>query len=206
MMRGHAKKCDCLDCFSFRLATRIFLIGLALLAVVAALFRDDSPQPVLINATKAMPAPSSPAKVTRVEILADPVARLKFPTADPRAVDLLAAVNNTVNQLISPEDDQSHYGMEERIVAWPPDFKGDCEDVALSKMELLGNMGLPLAGNAILLTVLIPSEDGKLDGHAILQLRLADGQFMYLDSNFDEPMTKRELVGAGYHFFDWTDR
>jgi hypothetical protein len=50
------------------------------------------------------------------------------------------------------------------------------------------------------------TRDSETYGHAIVQLRLPTGRFMYLDSDFDEPMTKKELAAAGYHFFDWSDQ
>jgi predicted transglutaminase-like cysteine proteinase len=114
-------------------------------------------------------------------------------------------VNRAVNAAIVRAGDRAHYGEQERWLAFPPDGKGDCEDIALSKIELLGNMGMPLAGNVILLTV-VGHRGSETYGHAIVQLRLPTGRFMYLDSDFDEPMTKKELAAAGYHFFDWSDQ
>jgi predicted transglutaminase-like cysteine proteinase len=129
-------------------------------------------------------------------------ARATFPRSKSELIDRLALVNKVVNMAITNETDQDHYGVAERFVAWPADFKGDCEDYALSKLETLGNLGWPLVGNARLDTALIPAEKGP-DGHAIAEYRLPSGEVAILDSNFNEPMTRKELERAGYQFFDW---
>jgi predicted transglutaminase-like cysteine proteinase len=196
------RRCDCLACFGRRLATTAFLIGLAALLLLAGLLHAAEPFPLLIDAEWARPSVTNGASP---EIPIDPVARAKFPRIDHDVIDVLADVNRTVNHAIARLDDERHYGAKERWLAWPADGKGDCEDIALSKMELLGNIDFPLTGNAILITVAV-HHAGTDGGHAIVQLRLPDGAFMYLDSNFDEPMTRRELVAHGYQFFDWTDR
>jgi predicted transglutaminase-like cysteine proteinase len=83
----------------------------------------------------------------------------------------------------------------------PPDGKGDCEDYALTKMEMLGRIGFPVITNAKLVMVMVPV--GKqTSGHAILAILLKSGAVAYLDMA-GEPMTRAELVAKGYQFFDW---
>lgn len=200
------ERCDCLACYGFRLAVRMFLIGVAALLVIAAILQAAEPtsKPMLVEGAPAV-SPPDRAEPHKVSVPADKVARSKFPTDDPELVDMLSFVNLLINEAITPESDLDHYGKQERFVSMPADGKGDCEDYALSKMELLGNLGMPLAGNAILLTVVVHAK-GSVYGHAIVQLRMPGGAFMYLDSDHDEPMTKRELVADGYQFFDWDEK
>jgi predicted transglutaminase-like cysteine proteinase len=196
------RRCDCLACSSFRAARVLFLVGVAVFLMLAVILHAGEPKPLLLD-DHAVQA-SAAATDTAPSIPADLPARAKFPKDNPQLVDILAAVNRFTNAAITPMSDEEHYGKVERFVAWPADGKGDCEDYALSKMELLGNMGFPLPGNAILLSVVV-HRGGTPYGHAIVQLRLPSGAFMYLDSRFAEPMTRRELVAQGYHFFDWSD-
>lgn len=172
----------------------LMMMAAALLAAFIAHHAGEPKQPLLIEATLSQPAP------------VDVTARAKFPASDSAVVDIVAAVNRAVNAAIKPVTDRAHYKVAERFVAWPADLQGDCEDYALSKMELLGNLGMPLPGNVILLSVVVRQTGGAADGHAILQLRLPSGAFAYLDNNFNEPMTRTELVARGYEFFDWSDR
>lgn len=195
----HPRRCDCLSCFAFRLATGMFLTGLALILLLCGLLRDDQPKPLLINA--AAPRAPSDAPASKV-VTPDPIARAKFPKSDPQIIDKLAFINRTVNALIEPEPDLEHYGVEERWVASPGDLKGDCEDYALTKIEVMGNLDWPLVGNVRIESVVLPDADG----HALVIYRLPSGEVAILDNNFDEPMTRRELVAAGYRFFDWRTR
>jgi predicted transglutaminase-like cysteine proteinase len=148
----------------------------------------------------SVPAVPETPKVTVAPV--DEAARAKFPRSAPELIDRLALINRLVNMAITNETDQAHYGVPERFVSWPADLKGDCEDYALSKLEIMGNLGWPLVGNARLDTALIPAEKGP-DGHAIAEYRLPSGEVAILDSNFNEPMTRKELERAGYQFFDW---
>jgi hypothetical protein len=58
--------------------------------------------------------------------------------------------------------------------------RGDCEDYALLKRQVLMQRGWP--ASALLITVV---RDEKNDGHAILTARTAKGDFI-LDNKFDE--------------------
>ncbi len=198
------RRCNCIACASVRLAMWVAIAAFAALLLFAFLHRNDGRGRLLIEAVARPGAPAAEQGVQVQPVPVDFAARAKFPAVDAEAVDMLAFINRLVNAAITAEDDQTHYDQLERFVSFPADGKGDCEDYALSKMELLGNLGLPLAGNAVLQTVVVTWAEGSY-GHMVLQVRLPHGAWIYLDSNFDEPMTRTELIAAGYRFFDWSD-
>jgi predicted transglutaminase-like cysteine proteinase len=132
----------------------------------------------------------------------DLVARAKFPEDKPDFIDALADFNKAVNAAIVYQDDQIHYGSTDHFVSEPPDGKGDCEDYALTKIEMLSNIGFPIVTSAKLVFVIV-HEGKQVFGHAIVAIRLPSGSVAYLDL-FDEPMTRAELTAKGYEFFDWT--
>jgi predicted transglutaminase-like cysteine proteinase len=143
------------------------------------------------------PAPAVPQTV----MPPDPVARAKFPNDNPEQIDALANFNKLINRSLTYVSDQDHYGAADHYVSMPPDGKGDCEDYALTKMEMLGRIGFPVITNAKLVMVMVPV--GKqTSGHAILAILLKSGAVAYLDMA-GEPMTRAELVAKGYQFFDW---
>jgi predicted transglutaminase-like cysteine proteinase len=110
----------------------------------------------------------------------------------------LAAVNLFVNAAITYEDDATHYGKEDLWVQYPKDNKGDCEDYAITKLGYLEELGWDVIDDAKIVFVTVGGY-----GHAILAIRLSNGQVVYLDNGYDEPMTRGQLVKAGYHFSDW---
>jgi predicted transglutaminase-like cysteine proteinase len=85
--------------------------------------------------------------------------------------DLLHRVNTYVNDRIAPVSDQDLYGQPE-YWAYPIDA-GDCEDYLLLKRRYLMGLGFP--GEALLITVVL---DEKKEGHAVLTLAAADGDFI----------------------------
>jgi len=87
-------------------------------------------------------------------------------------------VNRAVNRLIEPATDQEIYGIAEYWTI--PMARGDCEDYALLKRQVLIQRGWP--ASALLITVV---RDEKNDGHAILTARTAKGDFI-LDNKFDD--------------------
>ena len=133
----------------------------------------------------------------------DPVGRAKFKGEDVAIVDGLAFVNKSVNGIIHGVSDQEHYGVVDKWVSWPADLKGDCEDVAASKLVTLSDAGMPVVEFARLRFVYIPDGEGGWAAHAIVEARMPNGAIAELDSHFDELMTRRELEAAGYKFFDW---
>ena len=139
---------------------------------------------------------------TPMTVPVDHAARAKFPHSDSALVDKLAYVNSFVNGVIVGVSDREHYGVIDLWVQFPPDGKGDCEDVALTKLGLLTNAGVVTVADYKIVTLMVHRKEGDF-GHAILAVRLPDGAVAYLDSLYPEPMTRKELRARGYQFFDW---
>lgn len=91
--------------------------------------------------------------------------------ANPQRLAELDAVNRYVNTTIEPKTDEEIYGISEYWTL--PTTVGDCEDYALLKRQILIERGWP--ASALLLTV-VRDEIG--DGHAILTVRSAQGDFV----------------------------
>jgi len=87
-------------------------------------------------------------------------------------------VNRAINRLIEPATDQEIFGIAEYWTL--PMTRGDCEDYALLKRQVLMQRGWP--ASALLITVV---RDEKNDGHAILTARTSKGDFI-LDNKFDD--------------------
>jgi predicted transglutaminase-like cysteine proteinase len=96
----------------------------------------------------------------------------------PERLEELDHVNRSVNKLIEPATDQDVYGVAEYWAI--PMTRGDCEDYALLKRQVLMMRGWP--ASALLLTVV---RDEKGEGHAILTARTAKGDYI-LDNKVDE--------------------
>jgi predicted transglutaminase-like cysteine proteinase len=172
------------------------MIKLAFLAAAIA---------AMIVPPPAGPAPASPELAVQQAAANVPVAalsRAKFPGEDPATVDGLALINQLVNQAITYQTDQEHYGVREKAVSWPEDRRGDCEDYALSKMVSLLNLGVPIVQVSRLRFATV-EQRGQTYGHAVLEVQLPNGAAAFMDNNFDELMTRRELEAHGYRFFDW---
>ena len=90
----------------------------------------------------------------------------------------LDRVNRMVNRDVKPFSDQELYGVPEFWTV--AKGKGDCEDYALLKRQILMRSGWP--ASALLLTVVL---DEKGEGHAILTARTASGDYV-LDNKTDE--------------------
>lgn len=91
--------------------------------------------------------------------------------ATPERLSELDEVNRAVNTAIEPLTDMELYGVSE---FWTlPVDKGDCEDYALLKREVLIRRGWP--SSALLLTVV---RDEKGEGHAVLTARTQQGDFV----------------------------
>ena len=83
----------------------------------------------------------------------------------------LEEINHIVNSTVEPVTDKELYGEVER---WSyPKRYGDCEDYVLLKRKLLAQRGWPMS--ALLITV-VRDEIG--DGHAVLTVRTAQGDFL----------------------------
>jgi predicted transglutaminase-like cysteine proteinase len=83
----------------------------------------------------------------------------------------LQDVNRHVNHTIKPNTDQELYGVAEYWTL--PTTKGDCEDYALLKRQMLLARGWP--EGALLLTVV---RDERGDGHAVLTIRTRQGDIV----------------------------
>jgi predicted transglutaminase-like cysteine proteinase len=99
-------------------------------------------------------------------------------TLSPERIDELDHINRSVNRLIEPATDQEIYGVAEYWAI--PMTRGDCEDYALLKRQILMMRGWP--ASALLMTVV---RDEKGEGHAILTARTAKGDFI-LDNKVDD--------------------
>ena len=146
------------------------------------------------------PVPATPQANDSAPV--DTVARAKFPRDKPEQIDALAEFNRFVNGSIEYVSDQAHYGVEDHYVSLPPDGKGDCEDIALSKIELLSAIGFPTVINSKLVFVVVHVGKERY-GHAIVAIRLPSGDVAYLDMS-NEPMTRAELKAKGYEFQEWS--
>jgi predicted transglutaminase-like cysteine proteinase len=92
--------------------------------------------------------------------------------------NLLFRVNLFVNGKIKPVSDQELYGKAEYWTV--PTNAGDCEDYLLLKKRLLQSLGFP--SNKLKITVVL---DEKGDGHAVLTIAAADGDYI-LDNRSDD--------------------
>jgi predicted transglutaminase-like cysteine proteinase len=107
-----------------------------------------------------------------------PLEEARFETRGAR-LQQLDEINRSVNQAIEPATDLEVYGQTE-FWTLPGSSKGDCEDYALLKRHLLMQRGWP--ASALLMTVV---RDEKGEGHAVLTVRTAQGDFV-LDNKTDD--------------------
>lgn len=96
----------------------------------------------------------------------------------PERLSELDEVNRNVNRAIKPATDMEIYGVSEYWTL--PNDRGDCEDYALLKQKILAERGWPMS--ALLITVV---RDEKGEGHALLTVRTAQGDFL-LDNKVDD--------------------
>ncbi len=91
----------------------------------------------------------------------------------------LDRVNRQVNAEIVPMTDMDQYGVEDYWTL-PYSGRGDCEDYALLKRQRLAKSGWPVS--SLVMTVVF---DEKREGHAVLTVRTADGDFI-LDNKVND--------------------
>lgn len=188
---------------------RVFLNGMFAALVVAA-----SPTPIVMAAQQA----GSAMQVGGVT--SQPIGHYEFckrnrqecrgtgkRTPAPRVTEfgwsVVKDVNETVNFSVLPMTDFEIHGQEE---LWSyPDVVGDCEDYVLLKRSMLVERGFSISD---LLITVVRKPNGE--GHAVLTLRTADGDFV-LDNLTDTvkvwtetPYTylKRQ---ASFHAGRWVD-
>lgn len=92
-------------------------------------------------------------------------------SATPERLSDLDEVNRIVNRAIKPLTDMEIYGVTEHWTI--PTDRGDCEDYALLKRQILMSRGWP--ASALLMTVV---RDERGEGHAVLTARTAQGDFI----------------------------
>lgn len=98
--------------------------------------------------------------------------------ATPERLSELDEINRKVNADVIPATDLEIYGINEHWAL--PGQRGDCEDYALLKRQMLMKRGWP--SSALLLTVV---RDERGDGHAVLTARTAQGDLI-LDNKISE--------------------
>lgn len=98
--------------------------------------------------------------------------------ATPARLAQLDRINRRVNAAIAPATDEEIFGVTEHWTM--PVARGDCEDYAILKRRVLIEHGWP--ASALLLTVVL---DEVGDGHAVLTVRTAQGDFI-LDNKVDD--------------------
>lgn len=91
--------------------------------------------------------------------------------ASPVRLSELDHINRRINAAITPATDLELYGVAEHWTV--PTDSGDCEDYALLKRQILMKRGWP--ASALLMTVV---RDERGDGHAVLTVRTAQGDFI----------------------------
>lgn len=101
----------------------------------------------------------------------------RFNASGARFVEL-DEVNRRINKIVEAASDLEIYGETERWTI--PTTKGDCEDYALLKRKILIGMGWPIS--SLLMTVV---RDEKGEGHAILTVRTAQGDYVLDNKNDD---------------------
>ncbi len=98
--------------------------------------------------------------------------------ATPERLSELDEINRQVNAEVIPATDLEIYGINEYWAL--PGERGDCEDYALLKRQMLMKRGWP--SSALLLTVV---RDERGDGHAVLTARTAQGDLI-LDNKISD--------------------
>ncbi|MGA7714135.1 MAG: transglutaminase-like cysteine peptidase [Rhizomicrobium sp.] len=98
-------------------------------------------------------------------------------TLDDRTMQQLITVNHAVNTAITPEDDKTHYGVDDYWTI-PSDGRGDCEDYALTKRRDLLAAGLPAS---VLRMAVVYSIKTAL--HAVLTVATDKGDLVLDNAN-----------------------
>lgn len=112
-------------------------------------------------------------------------------TLTPELLEQLYSINHYANDRVTWTPDSELYGAEEHW-ALPLD-RGDCEDIALLKRQLLAKAGWPVG--ALLMTV-VEDRAGSSERHAVLTVRTDRGE-MILDNLTPEILFWYE---TSYHF------
>ncbi|MGN3972964.1 transglutaminase-like cysteine peptidase [Tsuneonella sp. SYSU-LHT278] len=120
----------------------------------------------------------------RSETISSAQLRRYFGTLPSARLDTLGAVNRWVNRRIAYAEDRDQYGVADYWAGARKTLKagrGDCEDIALTKMQLLAAAGVPR--DAMILT--IARDLARNADHAVLIVR-TDAGYRLLDNATDE--------------------
>jgi predicted transglutaminase-like cysteine proteinase len=96
----------------------------------------------------------------------------------------LAAINSLTNARVRFVEDRQQYGRADYWASAEATLRrraGDCEDIAIAKMQLLGAIGVPASD----MYLTIARDLARNADHAMLVVRL-DGRFWLLDNATDE--------------------
>jgi predicted transglutaminase-like cysteine proteinase len=154
---------------------------------------------------------ADPPKQASIMVVSDPISEAKFPRETAETIDDLQAINNLVNSTMIEKSDMEQYGVEDLWIMAPASKTGDCEDIALTKLFILGNItsgpfkDYSLVSRTKIRTVFLKDlkTNEVYDGHAILEVLLPQGTVAFLDNRNEHLMTRKELEAQGYVFFDW---
>ncbi len=167
-------------------AARVFAaaLGLALVSVPAAAepmqpLRQDTASPFMRVFGVTQPPHGFVSFCNREagECREGPMEVQRFSLEKARRIEL-EQINKRINRDIEPATDLEVYGVTEHWAI--PKTRGDCEDYALLKRQVLMRAGWP--ASALLMTVVMDEKD---EGHAVLTARTAEGDFV-LDNKTDE--------------------
>lgn len=150
---------------------------------------DTSQTPDLFG-TVAVPVASSPfgqrwqrVSTARLDVTGQPWAEVAHIRSGETKASYIERVNHWVNRRISYVDDLEQYGQSDRWASAAESLargKGDCEDYAIAKMQLLRAGGIPTRD----LFLVIARDLVRRADHAVLIARV-DGHLLVLDNNTD---------------------
>lgn len=108
----------------------------------------------------------------------------------PQLWQHLLTANVLVNTFISPMTDDEQWGVPE-LWTLGETGKGDCEDYALRKRQMLAELGVPRRAMRVVMVV-----DEREGGHAVLAIRTTQGELI-LD-NLRDAILPWQLTGYRY--------
>lgn len=88
--------------------------------------------------------------------------------------------NDGVNKMVTYRSDMKNYGVKD---SWfdalkTPDMRGDCEDYALAKRQVLIDNGVPSAALSIAHVYVKPRKKESTGSHAVLVVRTNEGDYV----------------------------
>lgn len=117
--------------------------------------------------------------------------RLKHDVGAQENVARIHAINSWVNARIAFSEDRQNWGAEDRWATLSESFvrgRGDCEDYAIAKMQLLRAGGFAAED----LYFIIVKDLVRRADHAVLAVRV-DGKFLILDSKTDHVLESQDV-------------